>query len=155
MTLSKHDYDAFHIIRKGITGGLSNIQHRVNLAGITRINKLYYDLKTNTIYDKDTDHVMTHYMGVDFNSLYPSAFSSTQHEFIPYTNRKMYMPGCITNTYKCDSEKIKKIALDIISKKNRLFIVVVRGHIPKEHLNKFINFLPIFRNIEITTDEKT
>ena len=65
------------------------------------------------------------------------------------------MPGRITNTYKCDSEKVKNIALDIINKKKTLFIAVVRGHIQKEHLNKFINFLPIFRNIEITTDEKT
>ena len=98
---------------------------------------------------------MTHYMGVDFNSLYPSAFSSTQHEFIPYTGGRMHLPGQITNIYKCDREKVKKIALDIINQKTTLFIAVVRGHIPKEHINKFINFLPIFRNIEITTDEKT
>ena len=147
MTLSKYDYDEFHIIRKGITGGLSNIQHRVNLSGITKINKLYYDLDTNTIYDEDTDNIITHYMGVDFNSLYPSAFSSTQHEFIPYTNGQMYMPGRISNTYKCDSEKVKNLALDIINKKDTLFIAGVKGHIPKEHLNKFINFLPIFRNL--------
>ena len=133
MTWSKYVYDAFHIIRKGITGGLSNIQHRVNLAGITKINKLYYDLDTNTIYDKDTDNIMTHYMGVDFNSLYPSAFSSTQHEFIPYTNGQMYMPGRISNTYKCDSENVKKIALDIINKNITLFIAVVNGNISKEY----------------------
>ena len=97
MTLFKYDYDAFHIIRKGITGGLSNIQHRVNISGITKINKLYYDLDTNTIYDKDTDNIMTHFLGVDFNSLNPSAFSSNQHEFIPYTNGRMYMPRSISN----------------------------------------------------------
>ena len=39
MTLCKHDEDAYKVIRNGITGGLSNVMHRVNIKGETKINK--------------------------------------------------------------------------------------------------------------------
>ena len=31
------DEQAYHILRNGITGGLSNVQHRVNMKGITKL----------------------------------------------------------------------------------------------------------------------
>ncbi|KAA6361343.1 MAG: hypothetical protein EZS28_043130, partial [Streblomastix strix] len=44
-----------------------------------------------------TDHRITHVVGVDFNSLYPSVMSSETHKFIKYTNGKMYMCGSQTD----------------------------------------------------------
>ena len=54
MTLDSED--AYHILRDGITGGLSNVQHRLNIKGITKINKLKYDPVTNTVpnYEQET-----------------------------------------------------------------------------------------------------
>jgi hypothetical protein len=99
---------------------------------------------------------MTHFIGMDFNSLYPSAFSSASHDFIKYTGGKMYMPGKITAFYDCvEKPELKKIAREIINRKDTLFIAEVKGHIDRNHLNEFINFLPIFRNIDITNDELT
>ena len=155
-TLAEHNRKAYNIILKGITGGLSNVQHRINFAGETKINKIYYDEATNTVYNKDTENIMTHFIGYDFNQLYPSGFSSTKHEFINYTNGKMYMPGQITAFYDVEQKpELKQIALDIINNKKKLFIAEVKGHIDRKYLNEFINFLPIFRNINITNDEKT
>jgi hypothetical protein len=39
--------------------------------------------------------------------------------------------------------------LDIISAKKELFVVTLKGCIPKERWNEFINYAPIIRNIEI------
>ncbi len=154
-TLCVDDVEAYHIIRRGITGGLSNVQHRVNLKGITHINKLHYDPSTNTVHDTDNEHIMTHFCGIDFNSLYPSTFASVSHDFVPYTDNKMYMPGRLVEHFKCDTEENKTRALNIINSKTKLFIAEIKGHIPKEYINEFINFPPIFRNIDITTDEAT
>ncbi|KAA6374076.1 MAG: hypothetical protein EZS28_030397 [Streblomastix strix] len=41
------------------------------------------------------DHRITHIIGIDFNSLYPSVMSSEPHKFIKYTGGKMYMPGSV------------------------------------------------------------
>jgi hypothetical protein len=154
-TLASFQKKNYNIIRKGITGGLSNVQHRINIAGENKINKLFYDHETNTVSNKDTDNIMTHYIGMDFNSLYPSAFSSVKHEFINYTNNKMYMPGKITAFYDVENKpEHKQIALDIINNKQQLFIVEVKGHIDRKYLDEFINFLPIFRNIEITNSKE-
>jgi len=155
MTLSIDDKDAYHIIRKGITGGLSNVQHRINLKGVTRINKFSYDVDENIIMDTDTNNVMTHFVGVDFNSLYPSTFASVKHDFVPYTDGKMYMPGRLKSFIKTGSLKLKNEARKIISGKCELFIVEVKGHIPSERMADVVNFPPIFRNITITTDEST
>ena len=155
MTLRNDQKEAYHILRDGITGGLSNVQHRVNLRGFTKINKLYYNPETNTVYNKDTNNIMSHFVGVDFNSLYPSVFSSNSHPFIKYTGGKMYMPGRLVNTINCYNGVFKKKALNIINRKDTLFVAVVKGHIKKEYINDYINFLPIFRNIDITTDKET
>ena len=154
-TIGKQHEEAYHILRRGITGGLSNVQHRINMKGITRINKLYYDPVENVVSNKDTNNIMTNFVGVDFNSLYPSVFSSSAHPFIKYTGGKMYMPGKIKKFLICDDEKKKAYAREVIAKQDTLFVAEILGEIPKEYINEFINFLPIFRNIEITTDEDT
>ncbi|KAI5512099.1 DNA/RNA polymerases family [Trichomonas vaginalis G3] len=147
--------EAYHILRNGITGGLSNVQHRVNLKGITHINKLAYNPETKTVSNEDTTNIMTHFVGVDFNSLYPSSFSSNPHDFIQYTDHKMYMPGRLNGVIICDTATKKAKALGIIKKKNTLFVAEVKGHIDEKYINDYINFLPIIRNLDIITDEKT
>jgi hypothetical protein len=56
----------------------------------------------------------------------------------------MLMPGnfkeCIIN---------KQRILDIISTKKDLFVITLKGSIPEERYNEFINYAPIIRNIEI------
>jgi len=81
---------------------------------------------------------------------------------IPYTNNKMYMPGKVTNTYDIknieDIEKKKKtkfICMDIINKKETLFIASIKGHIPKNRIHECVHLAPIFRNLEIDTNEET
>lgn len=155
MTLMSYQVAEYHILRDGITGGLSNVQHRVNLKGITRINKLKYDSEKNEVSNSMTDNIMTHFVGVDFNSLYPSCFSSNTNPFIKYTGGRMFMPGRLTKTINCTNQVFKKIALNIINRKDTLFVAVVKGHIDEKYINDYINFLPIIRNKEITTDEKT
>ena len=154
-TLSEDDKQAYFILREGITGGLSNVQHRINLKGITRINKLSYDAATHTISNHDTDNIMTHFVGTDFNSLYPSAFSSNPHPFIKYTGGKMYMPGRLVKTIACDNPLDRKKAQDIIKGREILFVAELKGHIPRERINECINFLPIIRNKEIITNKET
>jgi len=160
-TLSTKNYKAYEIIRNGITGGLSNVWHRVNEYGKTKINRLTYDPITKTINDYDTPNVITHVFGLDFNSLYPSAFSSAQHKFNPYTGGKMYMPGKIVEEYDFSAmteenkNKMYHKCLNIINQKANLFIASIKCHIPEENLSKCIHLAPIFRNLEITTDENT
>jgi hypothetical protein len=69
------DNEAVHdLIRNGITGGLSNVMHRINIGGETKINKFHY--KDGKVISKDTENTMTHAIGVDFNSLYPFCYGS-------------------------------------------------------------------------------
>jgi hypothetical protein len=70
------DANVYKLLRKRITGGLSNVMHRINRAGIDTIKKLYYNKDNKTITVIDSNHVITHICGIDFNSLYPSCFSS-------------------------------------------------------------------------------
>ncbi len=63
---------------------------------------------------------------------------------------KMYMPGRLEYITK-DTQK----CMDIINSRDALFIANITGHIPSEHINEFIKFLPIFSNINITTVEAT
>ncbi|KAA6312953.1 MAG: hypothetical protein EZS28_055838, partial [Streblomastix strix] len=80
--------EVYQIIRKDITGGLSNVLHRYNVAGETRINHLEYMDKN--VYSIDSEHVMTHVIQLDFDSQYASIMSSYPHPFIQYTCHKMY-----------------------------------------------------------------
>ena len=145
MTLDSED--AYRILRDGITGGLSNVQHRLNLKGITKIYKLKYDPTTNTVSNYDTWNAMTHFFGVDFNSLYPSLFSSKPHGFIKYTDGKIYMPVSLIGVIKVICEDItidneaKQIALSIIHAKTSLFVAMIKGNTPKEYINDCIQLL--------------
>jgi hypothetical protein len=96
------------------------------------------------VYSTNTENIVTHILGLDFNALYPSAYSSIHNEMIGYSRNKMLMPGNFKE-YITDKQRI----LDIISVKKELFVVTLKGGIPKEWWNEFINYAPIIRNIEI------
>jgi hypothetical protein len=157
-TLSRNDAALYRLIRDGITGGLSNVHNRLNLKGKTTIKKLKWvkrsaeESETNggcgVVEIYDTHNVMTHCIGLDFNSLYPSSFASMYHEFNPYTNHIMYMPGSVEKHITDKDE-----AMRVIEGRNTLFIANIKGEIPKEYYDSVINFPPIFRNITIKTSE--
>jgi hypothetical protein len=133
------------------TGGLSNVFHRYNVAGETFINKLYY--LDNKIISKDTPNIMTHICGVDFNSLYPSVYSSIKSNLIEYTGGVMYMPGRVLNYYSSKTNQkflrrlIEKGRFDPVPK--FIFMATVKGYIPESRYNECINFPPIIRNINV------
>ena len=102
---------------------------------------------------------MTHALGFDFNSIYPSSFSSNQHKFIPYTDNKLLMAGKITNSFFTENKQLKDLAMDLINngrdQTEYVFIASVKGHIPEDRINDCVNFPPIMRNLEIKTDKET
>ena len=105
----------------------------VNIKGSTLINKLKFDEKTNIITDYDTNNVVTHCFGIDFNSLYPHAFSSEKHPFIRYTSGKMFMPGYIVKHMEDVnlSEALHVLYnMDRYTESAQLFIVKLKGFIP-------------------------
>jgi hypothetical protein len=156
MTLGKGDSDNYFIMRDNITGGLSNTHHRLNIAGESEITKVKIENK-NEVPKLEIDHtnnIITHCMGVDANSLYPSCFSSSINPNIPYTGGQMYMPGRLLQSFKCDTEKQKDYALSIINEKKDLFITEVKLSSSDEVKNKFVNFPPIMRNINITNSKE-
>jgi hypothetical protein len=65
----------------------------------------YFDDKVNII---DTNNIITHIVGIDFNSLYWSSFSSLPHPFNPYTDGIMYMPGPLKRVIKNEEEAMRK-----------------------------------------------
>jgi hypothetical protein len=148
MTLGKGDSDNSFIMRDHTTGGLSNTHHRLNIAGESEITKVKIGIEGLEI--DHTNNIITHCMGVDDNSLYPSCFSSSIKPNIPYTGGQMYMPGRLLQFFKCDIEKQKTYALNIINEKKDLFITEVKISCPKDKKNQFVNFPPIMRNIEVT-----
>ena len=149
-----NDEAVYHSIRKSITGGISNVLHRMNLRGITHINKYRFDAIHNKIISYDTEYVITHVVGIDFNSLYPSSFGSIKHSFNKYHGGIMYMPGRFLNRYNVYDEngvknnKIYDICYKIITSKTRfdnkfpdkLFYAEVKLVCPKSKINYFINF---------------
>ena len=143
-----NDKETLNILRSGITGGLSNVQNRDGRKG-NNICKLKYNVDNNQVEIIDTKNKITHFSSIDFNSLYPSSYSSQYNDLIPYTNHKMYMPGKLLNKIKVETEKQFKYCVDIINKKKDLFVAVIKGQIPKDNLNKCINYLPIFRNVKV------
>jgi hypothetical protein len=157
MTLTSRDEYAYQIIRRGITGGMSYVMHRKNIRGVTRISYFRYFrwAKKQEIHSITTDNVMTHVIGLDFNSLYPSSFASLDTPANPY--KKLYMPGRITQTIFTNTPEQKVKALEMVRDKNLpyLFIVEINAHIDPVYINEFVNMPPIFRKLEITTDRKT
>jgi hypothetical protein len=67
-------------MQEAIVGGLSNVWHRSNIAGETHITYLTYDYINKKVYGTNTKNLVTHITGVDFNALYPSAYSSIPNE---------------------------------------------------------------------------
>jgi hypothetical protein len=63
---------------------------------------------------------------------------------ICYTGNKILIPGNFKE-YTSDKQSM----LDIINEKKELFVVTLKGGIPEERWNEFINYAPIIRNIEI------
>jgi hypothetical protein len=165
MTLN--DETIYRILRDGIAGGLTNVGHRFNYAGITKIDKLPIEKRNHQtyVYSKDTNNIMTHITGCDFSSLYPSVFSSNIHPFIPYMGHKMYMPGYQTNRYTKEDQG-QEFLNALIDNPHRLecdnqdiidsipwTVSVLIGHIDENFLNDFINFPPIIKKLELTTTE--
>ena len=150
-----NDEEEYYSLRNGITGGLSNVMHRVNIKDETHINKFRYE--ENKVISYDTPNIMTHVVGVDFNSLYPSSFSSTKHDFNKYHGGIMYMPGSFLMKIN-DKKKCREIILSkarFQPNPKYLFKADVKLSCPKEKINYFINFPPIFRNVNITNNEET
>jgi hypothetical protein len=100
------------------------------------------------VYSTTTENIVTHITCVDFNVLYPSAYSSIPNDMIEYTRNKMLMPGNFKE-YITSKQRM----LDIISEKKELFVGTLKGAIPEERWNEFINYAPIIRNIEIGNDK--
>jgi hypothetical protein len=131
-------------MQEAIVGGLSNVWHRSNIAGETFTSYITYDYINKKVYSTNSKNIVTHIIGVDFNTLYPSVYGSILNEMIEYTGNKMLMPGNLKKYIK-DKQRI----LDIIFAKKELFVVTLKGGIPEERWNEFINYAPIIRNIEI------
>ena len=104
---------------------------------------------------------MTHVFGIDFNSLYPSAFSSIPHPFNPFTGHVMWMPGSLLKEYNCITKNDFKQLLHLIADPNvmyadkppYLFIADVKLKCPTERINDLINLPPVFRHHDIVNDE--
>jgi hypothetical protein len=71
---------------------------------------------------KDTENIITHVCYVDFNSLYPYAYSSIKTNKIAYRDSRVLMPGSV-KFYTINKNKITSI----IQSREELFMVGVRG----------------------------
>ena len=149
----KDESDKKHLI-SSINGGLSTVHHRMNIHNKNTITKLEYDILSDTVKIIDTGNKITHFTSVDFNSLYPSCYSSEFNINNPYTNHKMYMPGRLTSSMTVVEPAQLRRAMYIIKSKTELFSALIKGHIPEENRNKCINFLPIIRNINVEKDSE-
>jgi hypothetical protein len=148
---------------------MSNVMHRNNTAGKTKINHFrieeYTDPMVNkqTLYrvvSRDTDHVMTHVIGVDFNSLYPFSMGSIPRPWIRYHGGLMYMPGGLQQ-FTEDKTLANVILKDLLSERftsgssGLLFVTSIKGHRDNAYLNDYINFPPIMRNLEIDSSDSS
>jgi hypothetical protein len=114
-------------MQNAIVGCLSNVSHRSNIADETHISFLTYNYINKKVYNTNTKNTVTHITGVDFNVLYPSAYSSILNEMIEYTGNKMLILGNFKE-YITDKQRI----LDTISAKKELFVVTLKGVIREE-----------------------
>ena len=83
------------------------IIHRVNLRGITYINRFLYDEATKNNISMETDNIASHVIGIDFNLLYLSVSSSTKHLFNLYHRIIKFMPWSLTNAFNCYDQNVK------------------------------------------------
>jgi hypothetical protein len=135
-TLAKGDEEECEVTRRNITGGLGNFHNRKNIKGVDTIKNLeYFDYKVHII---DTNNIITHIIGIDFNSLYPFSYSSLPYPFNPYTGGVMYMPGPLKSKITDQNE-----AMRIIKERKEIFSVDVKGYIDKRYLNEVVRFSPI------------
>jgi hypothetical protein len=103
-TLAKGDEEEYEITRRNITDGLSNVHNRKNIKGVDSIKNLeYVDDKVHII---DTNNIITHIIGIDFNGLYPSSYSSLPHPFNLYTDGIMYISGPIKSKITDQNEAL-------------------------------------------------
>ena len=70
------------------------------------------------------------------------------------------MPARLTDFIEVNKNNYNYVYKIITSKdrfteQGQLFIAEIKGHIDDRYINEFINFPPIFRNIEITTNSET
>jgi hypothetical protein len=86
-------------------GGLSNVLHPINISGETKINKFKFDLENNKVIIYDSENIMTHVQGIDFNSLYPSGSASIKNDMIKYTDNVMHMPGRFKRRMNINSQE--------------------------------------------------
>jgi hypothetical protein len=57
-------------MQEAIVGGFSNVWHKSNIAGETYISFLTYDYINKNVYSTNTENIVTHITGVDFNALF-------------------------------------------------------------------------------------
>jgi hypothetical protein len=100
MTIS--DDRVYLLLRDSITGGLSNVVHRVNEVGTTKSNEFHFDTEQKLLYSIDSDNIVTNIIGVAFNSLFPSVYSGIKNRF----GEKLWIPGALKFCIKriCNSE---------------------------------------------------
>jgi hypothetical protein len=154
MTLSRNDEAVYWDLMKCKTGGLSIVHNRKNIAGVDTINRLKLTPK-GKIYLNKTKNIITHIIGVDFNSLYPTAFSSVK---LSYLDKPIPLPAAFQYTI-FDKQKIMKYVEARASEKQSdwtegtCFFVSVRGHCVVSE--ETLNFPPVIRNVSITTNRET
>ncbi|KAA6393950.1 MAG: hypothetical protein EZS28_010525 [Streblomastix strix] len=162
LPMTNNNESVYNMLKECMQGGLSNVFHQCNLKGVTLINKLRYNHVTKTITSYDsfqaangvgTQHIITHILDLDFNSLYPSVFSGIFNKNNPYTNNRIYQAGGVTSYFKCTSNNSKQKARDVImssdryTDKGQLFCVRIKGHIDEKLFNSLINLAPIWRKL--------
>jgi hypothetical protein len=113
-------------MQNAIVDGLSNVWHRSNIDGETFISYFTYDYINKKVYNTNTKYLVTQIAGLDFNALYPSAYSSIHNVMIDYTGNKILIP----DNFK-EYIKNKQRILDIINEKKELFVVTLKGGIPE------------------------
>jgi hypothetical protein len=133
-------------MQKAIVGGLSNIWHGLNIAGETIISYLTYHYINKKDKSTNTENIITHITGVDFNALYSSAYSFIPNEMIGYTGNKMLMPG----NFK-EYIKNKQRMLDIINEKKELFVVILKEIFLKNIGSNSLTILPLLEILKLET----
>ncbi|KAA6359529.1 MAG: hypothetical protein EZS28_044944, partial [Streblomastix strix] len=146
LPMTINNESVYNMLKECMQGGLSNVYHQCNLKGVTHINKLRYNHVTKTVTSYDNQHVVTHILDLDFNSLYPSVFSGIFNKNNPYTNNRIYQAGGLTSYFKCTSNSSKQKARDIImsddrfNDKGQLFCVKIKGHIDEKYIDSIALF---------------
>jgi hypothetical protein len=119
MTLSRNDEVVYWDLMRGKTDGLSIVHNRKNVASVDTINRLKLTPE-GKIYLHKTKNIITHIIGVDFNSLYPRAFSSAK---LSYLDKPIPLAAAFQYTI-FDKQKIMNC---IENRKSESFLLVSAG----------------------------